>query len=168
MLFGVTVAVAAWFGWCEGAGRPAVVAVVGVAGVIFGLLLAQGSAYSAPRLKAEMDLIKAPEGFIKVGDGRTGYGGCIGGCPAVDRSWLVAGTLESAQQRITAALAAGGVELDPWEHRDQYGGYSDERARGHRDRLRVTVIARTPESGGNPVVPENRVLVTVTMTSASG
>jgi hypothetical protein len=165
MLFGTTGALTGWFGWGDGAGRPAVVTVLVVGGITFGLLLAEGPPYSAPRIKAQLDRIEAPEGFVKVGDERTGYGGCIGGCPAVARRWLVAGTLELAQRRITAALAAGGFELDGWEHREKYGGYSDEHAEGRRGKLRVTAIARNTASGGTPVVPENHVLVTVTMTS---
>jgi hypothetical protein len=157
LLFGASFASAGWFGWTEGAGRPAVVMVLVVAGVIFGLLVAGASAYSGPRIKAEMDRIKAPEGFVKVDDQLSG-GGCIDSCPAMIRSWLVAGTLESAQQRITAALAAGGFEMGPWEQ-------SDDRAKGRHGKLRVTAITATTQHEGNPVVPENHVLVTVIMTS---
>lgn len=164
LLFGVSLATAAWFGWTEGAARPAVVTVLGVAGATFGLLLAGASSYSAPRLSEQLDRIKAPEGFVKVDDQRSGYGGCFGGCPTVDRRWLVPGSLESAQQRITAALAAAGFELGPWEHWEQYQA-SDERATGRRGRLQVTAIARSSKHEGNPVVPEDRVLVTVTLTS---
>ena len=70
--------------------------------------------------------------------------------------------LDSAQQRITAALAASGFELEPSEHRVQARRLQRRARGGPRGRLRAPSSQGTPQSGGNPMVPENHVQVTVT------
>lgn len=164
VLFGATGAAGGWWGWGQ-RGRLAAAAVLGSAGIALGLSMAGDAAYSYPRIKAEMNRIAVPEGFVAVDEKRHGFGGCIGSCPTLERRWMVAGTMGSVQERVTAALAASDFELGPWEPYFINGGYSDDQAEGRRGRLRFTAIATTTPAGGTPMVPENHLLVTFSLTS---
>ena len=124
-----------WFGWGPHPARVPVTAAFAAAGIAFGLYMSQEAVLSAGRLRSDMDGIRVPSGFEKVGDQRNGMAICFDACTSFTRRWVAPGDAEEVRSTVTSIFEQQGFVFGPWRH-GRLGGMD---VRGHRGRLEANV-----------------------------
>jgi hypothetical protein len=155
-----------WWGWGARQGRTAVAAALGIAGIGFGLYMAQQSPLSHGRLRAEMDRIAVPPDFRKVDDRAGGWSMCFDVCPNLTRAWLVPGDAEEVEATAKRVFERQGFTMGEWGPDPVHGAVSAE---GRRGRLRVFLTLRAdrmPAGTEMVAVPAGHVSVDATLQSA--
>ena len=168
LLGGGTGAVAAYLAWTRPDGRIAAIAALTLAGIAWGLFVADHTPLSRGRLHSAMNSVSVPAEFQKVVDSDGGIAVCFDQCPFFARTWIVSGTMADAEAAVSRILAAEGFTLGQW--RGEFPGTSDNRGtEGRRGRLQVSVRlndSRVDGPGYERVpVPAGRVGVRVTLSS---
>ena len=98
--------------------------------------MSEEAVLSAGRVRSEMDSIKVPSGFEKVGDQRIGMAMCFDACTTFIRTWVAPGSPEEMRTTVTRIFEQQGFVFGPWRHRGSLGGMN---VRGHRGSLGAQV-----------------------------